>query len=198
MITKDQLKQIYPNAKEEAIEKYYIALIEAMKKFNINTPSRIAHFLAQLGHESGQLKYSKEIWGPTPTLAQRGYEGRVDLGNTEPGDGRKFMGRGPIQITGRNNYREVSRAIFGDDRLLDRPEILEQPEYGMLAAAYFWNSRGLNVFADKPESWFRFRRGDAKKPYNPIEWITLRVNGGQNGIVDRKDIYNRAKQVLGI
>ncbi len=75
----------------------------------INTPARAAAFLAQVGHESGQLRYLREIWGPTP--AQVRYEGRADLGNAQPGDGKRFMGRGLIQITGRKNYADCGAAL---------------------------------------------------------------------------------------
>jgi putative chitinase len=84
----------------------------AMQQYDITTPARQCAFLAQIGHESGGLRYTKELWGPTPV--QMRYEGRLELGNTEPGDGRRFMGRGLIQITGRANYRAVARLCVAE------------------------------------------------------------------------------------
>lgn len=106
-ITEAQLLRIYANASHRAGVSVP-ALNRAMERCQINTPAHQAAFLAQIGHESGQLKWVKEIWGPTP--AQSCYEGRKDLGNTEPGDGRQFFGRGLIQVTGRENYRRTGAA----------------------------------------------------------------------------------------
>lgn len=106
------------------------------------------------------------------------YGGR--MGNVEPGDGWKYRGRGLIQITGRDNYAACSKALFGDDRLLRNPELLEQPEWACMSAAWFWDSRGLNSLADK---------GD-------IVGITKKINGGTNGLEDRKALYDKALKVL--
>lgn len=151
----------------------------AMAEYQINTAARQAAFLAQLAHESGQLAYMRELWGPTP--AQLGYEGRSDLGNTESGDGERFKGRGPIQVTGRANYARVSHALFGDDRLLQFPELLEDPAIGCRAAGQFWHVHGLNDLADI---------GNFKR-------ITKLINGGYNGYDDRLKFYQRALSVLG-
>ena len=149
---------------------------DAMAEFSIDTPLRQAAFLAQIGHESGGLHYSSEIWGPTS--AQSRYEGRHDLGNTEPGDGFRFKGRGLIQTTGRANYQSTGDALGVD--LIGDPVQLAQPELAARSAAWFWQDRGLNELADTED----FRR------------ITLRINGGTNGIDERKRLYARAKEVL--
>lgn len=157
----------------------------AMDLFSINTPERQAAFLAQLGHESGGLRYRREIWGPTP--AQRGYEGRVDLGNTQPGDGLRYLGRGPIQITGRGNYRAcregLSKYTMRVPDFEAEPEKLETEQWGSAAAAWFWTDfKSLNPLADASD----FVR------------ITRRINGGLNGLDDRTRRWVAAKNALGV
>lgn len=155
----------------------YLPVIEAaMAEFDINTPARQAAFLAQIGHESGGLRYSVEIWGPTP--AQVRYEGRKDLGNVLAGDGFRFKGRGLIQTTGRANYAATGAALGVD--LISQPELLAAPELAARSAAWYWQSRGLNALADVGD----FRR------------ITLRINGGTNGLADRLALHEAAKAVL--
>lgn len=174
-LTEAQLLRIYPNASQRA-GVFVPALNRAMQRYQITTPARQAAFLAQIGHESGQLKWVKEIWGPTP--AQSRYEGRKDLGNVQPGDGKRFMGRGLIQITGRENYRKTGAALGVS--LLDKPELLEQPEWAAASAAWWWSNRGLNELADTGE----------------FEQITRRINGGLNGQRERLELWARAKEVL--
>ena len=154
-------------------------ILEAMAEFSINTSARQAAFLAQVGHESGGMKWSREIWGPTP--AQLRYEGRADLGNTQPGDGSKYRGRGFIQITGRNNYTEAGKALHLD--LVNHPEILEEPEMCALSAAWWWKSHGLNEMADDTS-------------LASFTQITRRINGGLNGLKDRVALWLTAKRVL--
>jgi putative chitinase len=151
-------------------------LLSAMAEFDINTPERQAAFLAQIGHESGGLHWKVELWGPTP--AQERYEGRRDLGNTDPGDGYKFRGRGLIQTTGRNNYTRTSKALGVD--LLKNPELLGQSPLAERSAAWFWKEHGLNEIADTGD----FRR------------ITKLINGGYNGYDDRVAKWETAKEVL--
>ena len=174
-ITTQQLLQILPNAGQSA-GVFVSALNTAMNHYQIVGLKRVATFIAQIGHESGQLKYVKEIWGPTK--AQARYEGRADLGNTVVGDGSKYRGRGLIQITGRANYVECAEALGLD--LINHPELLEKPQHACMSAAWFWASRGLNTLADA---------GSFSK-------ITTRINGGQNGAADRQALYDRALKVL--
>ena len=174
-ITSQQLLQILPNAGQVA-GVFVPVLNTAMSRYQIVGAKRIAAFLAQIGHESGQLKYMKEIWGPTK--AQAKYEGRADLGNTVAGDGSKYRGRGLIQITGRANYIACGEALDLD--LINHPELLEKPQHACMSAAWFWASRGLNTLADAGK----------------FDTITQRINGGQNGAADRQALYARALKVL--
>jgi len=174
-ITEQQLLQITPNAGRNA-GVFASALNLAMDRFQINTKLRMAAFIAQVGHESGQLRYVREIWGPT--AQQLGYEGRADLGNTVKGDGSKYRGRGLIQITGRANYVACGEALGLD--LINQPEQLEQPQYAAMSAAWFWSTKGLNKLADQGE----------------FVKITRRINGGINGLEDRQALYDKALKVL--
>ena len=147
-----------------------------MQRYQIVGRKRVAAFIAQLGHESGQLRYVREIWGPTP--AQAKYEGRADLGNTPPGDGSKYRGRGLIQITGRANYAACGEALGLN--LITQPELLELPQYAAMSAAWFWKQNGLNDLADRDQ----------------FNTVTRRINGGLNGLQDRLEIWSRARAVL--
>lgn len=175
MVTLTQLQKIMPFAGRRALL-YYRPLTDAMEEFGINTPAREAAFLAQIAHESGSLRYTREI------ASGAAYEGRGDLGNTEPGDGIRFKGRGLIQITGRSNYKRVSKALYGDLRLLKQPEMLEEVIAACRSAAWFWTDKELNTLADEQE----FRK------------ITRAINGGYNGQIERFEIYKVACQTLGV
>lgn len=174
-ITAQQLLQILPNAGQVA--GFFVPVLNtAMNRYQIVGTKRVAAFIAQIGHESGQLKYVKEIWGPT--AAQTKYEGRKDLGNTVAGDGSKYRGRGLIQITGRANYIMCGEALALD--LINHPELLEKPQHACMSAAWFWVTKGLNTLADAGQ----------------FDRITRRINGGQNGTADRQTLYARALKVL--
>ena len=174
-ITEQQLLRTIPNAGRQA-GVFVPVLTVAMAKYGITTRLRIAAFIAQVGHESGQFRWLKELWDPT--AQQSGYEGRTDLGNTVNGDGFKYRGRGLIQITARANYVACGEALGLD--LVNRPEQLEQPQYATMSAAWFWSTRGLNTLADQ---------GDFVK-------ITRRINGGISGLEDRQALYKMALKVL--
>ena len=175
LITQQQLLQILPNAGPVA-GVFVSVLNAAMVHYQIIGPKRVAAFIAQIGHESGQLKYVKEIWGPT--VAQAKYEGRKDLGNTVAGDGSKYRGRGLIQITGRANYMACGEGLGLD--LIKQPELLEKPKHACMSAAWFWATKGLSTLADAGQ----------------FDKITHRINGGQNGTADRQALYARALKVL--
>jgi putative chitinase len=151
----------------------------AMIQDEIHTATRQAMFLAQVGHESGSFQFTREI------ASGAAYEGRRDLGNVQQGDGRRFRGRGLIQITGRSNYAQASQALYGDDRLILNPELLEQPPAAAISATWWWKNRGLNEIADDGTD-LAFVR------------ITRRINGGTNGLDDRRTRWARAKAVLGV
>lgn len=174
-INEQQLLQILPNAGRQA-GVFVPALNAAMNRYGIVGTARAAAFIAQVGHESGQLRYVREIWGPT--AQQLGYEGRADLGNTVKGDGSKYRGRGLIQITGRANYEACGEALGLD--VINQPDQLEQPQYAAMSAAWFWSTKGLNTLADQ---------GQFVK-------ITRRINGGLTGQDDRQALYDKALQVL--
>ncbi len=172
MITAADLMAIMPQAKDYNVDKFWQPLNDAMEEFSIDTPARQAAFLAQIAHESGQLRYVREI------ASGAAYEGRADLGNTEPGDGILFKGRGLIQITGRANYAACGAALGCD--LIGNPAILEQPELASRSAAWFWSTHGLNQLADAGN----------------FERITRKINGGINGLADREQFWERAKTQL--
>ena len=130
---------------------------------------RIAHFLAQLMHESGSFRYMEEI------ASGAAYEGRADLGNTEPGDGKRYKGRGPLQCTGRANYRLFGRKIGID--LESNPGLAAIPSIGLHVALEYWKQRSMNALADADD----------------IVAITRRVNGGLNGFDDRKAQFAKVK-----
>ncbi|MPQ67121.1 MULTISPECIES: glycoside hydrolase family 19 protein [unclassified Pseudomonas] len=202
-ITQRQLLQILPNAGDQA-GVFVPVLNTAMNAYQIVTTQRVAAFLAQAGHESGQLRSVVEnlnygaqalvaTWPSrfTPDLAAQVarqpeqianivYASRMDNGDASSGDGWNYRGRGLIQITGRSNYRQCSLGLFGDERLLQQPELLEQPQWAAESAAWFWEQQGLNALADADQ----------------FNSITRKINGGLNGLEDRLQLWARARAVL--
>lgn len=177
-ISTQQLIQIMPMARQRA-GLFIAPLNAAMGEFDIDTPARIAAFLAQVGHETKQLLFQRELASgaayDTGRLA-------IQLGNTPEadGDGQRYKGRGLIQITGRRNYQLCGFALHLD--LIAQPELLEQPEYACRSAAWFWHNANLNALADQ---------GD-------FDRITKKINGGQNGRDERRALWATAKKVLGV
>lgn len=165
-------------------EKFAEALESARSRGALNTPERLAAFFAQIGHESTSLLDVRERWGPTP--AQKRYEGRRDLGNLQPGDGKRYMGRGLLQTTGRANYAALRDRLRADGIACPdfeaEPETLEQPEWAAMSAVDYWSMRKINDAADA---------GDFIR-------VTKLVNGGTNGLPDRKLRWERAKKALGM
>lgn len=168
------LKIIIPFAKMENINKYLPELIKLMPLFDINTPLRISHFIAQLAHESGSLNYVREL------ASGRQYEFRKDLGNVNSGDGVKYRGRGLIQLTGRSNYEKFQKYLGELPNIMEKPELLEQPHLAVMVSCWFWKDKGLNELADADN----FNR------------ITRIINGGTNGIDERRMFLSRAKKEL--
>lgn len=181
-LTLEVLSACMPRLKPLMGAYYLPALNAAMDEAKIDTPIRQAAFLAQLAHESGQLRYWAELWGPSE--AQKRYEGRADLGNVQTGDGFRFRGRGPIQLTGRRNYRVAGVALGLD--LESEPERVSEPETGFRVAGWFWKRNGLNVLADQC--------GDDPSAFDRV---TRRINGGLNGKADRDALFARARGALG-
>lgn len=134
--------------------------------------NRLAHFIAQLAHESGGFRYMEEI------ASGAAYEGRANLGNTQPGDGKRYKGRGPIQLTGRANYRTYGRALGIDFER--HPEIVATPSIGLIVALRYWESNGLNALADADD----------------VLTITRRINGGVTGLADRRAKLAQMKALL--
>ena len=186
MLTLAQLLEIMPHAGKDRAAQFLPHINSAMLEFAITTPARQAAFLAQIAHESGSLRYVREI------ASGSSYDNRADLGNTKPEavalaelagttPGRYYRGHGLIQITGYSNHLACSRALLRDDSVVSNPAVLERDDLACRSAAWFWDSRGLNAFADA---------GD-------FETITKKINGGLNGQADRLAHYERAKKVLG-
>lgn len=161
------------------IEPFYEWLELYMDLFKINTPLREAAFLAQIAHESGRFYLSEEIASgvryDTGSLA-------VKLGNTPQadGDGQRYKGRGLIQLTGKANYQRISKDLGVD--FLNMPQLLKEPEYAVLSACWYWDTRDLNTLADMRD--FRM--------------ITKKINGGYNGMEDREKLYNSLLKNYGI
>lgn len=172
MISKEDFAALNPRAQAGS----WTALEGAMLEFGIHSKARAAMFLAQVAHESGGFYYLTEIWGPTP--AQARYEGRLDLGNTQTGDGYRYRGRGFIQLTGRDNYRRIGKKLGID--LEGRPELASQVDIAARVAGYFWQSHDCNQLADA---------GDFMA-------ITRTINGGYNGVTERKALLERYQRVV--
>lgn len=171
-ISKLQLQSIYREAKPSLIDLFLEPINQTLQRFDLDTLERRRMFLAQIGHESGQLRYQEEL------ATGAGYEGRRDLGNTQVGDGVKYKGRGLIQITGRSNYALCALAL--DLPLLENPELLKSLPASIMSAGWFWNNNNLNSYCDK---------GD-------FYGLTKRINGGLNGINDRVLLYKRACEAI--
>lgn len=168
---------LYLRAGEQDVIELAQRICRIMANRNIDSPLRQAHFLAQIGHESGELRFKAEI------ASGDAYEGRLDLGNVQPGDGRRFKGRGLIQLTGRANYAEYAKAIGRETEILQAPELIEQDlELCVDVAGWFWSRKNLNTLADADD----------------LTAITKRINGGLNGLEDRRRLLTRAKSLLGV
>lgn len=173
MINARQLAAILPRCPGDKLEQYSRYITAAMVEAQINSVTRAAAFLGQLAHESGEFRWMEELADGSD------YEGRTDIGNTEPGDGVRFKGRGPLQITGRGNYRAASGPLGID--LVEHPEKAAEPEVGFRIAAWYWTTRRCNGLADSLD----------------FVGITRAINGGLNGYEHRLHYYRLALEVLG-
>lgn len=157
---------------------YALPLERACIAHGLTTALEKAHFLAQVAHESDGFRTATEY------ASGRAYEGRADLGNTQPGDGVRFKGRGLIQCTGRANYAAYSRWKYGDDRVVREPALLSAPEDAVDVAVWYWTVR-------RPDCQRRARLDD-------LEGVTRAINGGLNGLADRRAKLTRAKRLFGL
>lgn len=187
-----ELIAICTGARPDRAERFAVALTEAMALFEINTPARQAMFLANVGHETGGLKYLTEIWGPT--AAQERYEGRVDLGNIQPGDGRKYCGHGMLQVTGRYNHaaaRDRLRAHFSMLEIPDfeeSPEMLSEPKWASMSAGDYIERTSCQRFADV---------GDFDGYCDIINrGRKTAADGDSNGYEDRYRLYKAAMRAF--
>ncbi|MGE4161300.1 MAG: glycoside hydrolase family 19 protein [Vicinamibacterales bacterium] len=171
---KEKLGVVMPRALPQTVNRFYEPLVAGMKRHQITTPLRIAHFIAQIAHESASFRYTEEI------ASGSAYEGRADLGNIAEGDGPRFKGRGLIQLTGRANYTAYSEAT-GVDYLRAPQKIASDPFAAADVACWFWATHALNTLADRDD----------------VKAVTRRINGGYNGLDDRVEYLGRAKAVLG-
>jgi putative chitinase len=173
--TEESLRIIMPNALKANIQRYFTPLRDKMQGREIDTPLRQAHFLAQIGHESAEFTYTEEI------ASGAAYEGRADLGNTQPGDGVRFKGRGLIQLTGRANYQAYGNAIGMDLTKDDNAHLVAtDPELAVDVACWFWNEKNLNRWADEDN----------------IRKVTKIINGGYNGLDHRSQLLVRSRALL--
>lgn len=201
--TVDMLQQIMLTNKQ--VDDWFVAISNNLPKYDIDTMLRCASFLSQTCHESLEYTHLHEnlnykaasliaVW-PThfnasnasqyahhpEKIANRAYANRMGNGDEDSGDGWKYRGRGPIQITGKNNYEALSNALYGDTRLLDTPDLLETDmDISVCSACWFWDTHNLNQYADNSD----------------IEGMTKRINGGLNGLSDRIERYNNALTIL--
>ena len=207
MLTRAQLIAVMPNSAAVA-DRFLKPLNDAMSRYDIVTPARQAAFLAQLAHESAELRRTQEnlnyswerlrkvfpryfrtdaeaqTYGRQPErVGNRVYANRMLNGDETSGDGWRFRGRGPVQVTGRENYRKCGQALGMN--LESDPDRLLDPAVGCLAAAWFWHSRGLNSLADADDE-------------NGFREITRRINGGFIGLEERVHFWERARQTLGL
>lgn len=172
-VTREQVIRIMPAAKGR-VDSFLVFINRYAPEFGITTSLRMAHYLAQVAHESAELKYTKEL------ASGAEYEGRKDLGNTSRGDGVKYKGRGLIQLTGKANYKAYKEYCGFD--VVAKPELLEQPLGATRSSMWYWQTHGLNALADKDD----------------VKSVTKRINGGYNGLADREKYLTRAKKALGI
>ena len=201
-ITPAQIKLLLPSNKTSA--KWTDPLNNILNKYAINTVQRAASFISQTAHESGDYKllsenlnysaagllstFPKYFTAATAAsfarnpekIANRTYAGRMGNGNEQSGDGYKYRGRGLLQVTGKSNYLACSKAMYGDDRLITSPEMLETIEGAIMSAVWYWNSRSLNALADA---------GD-------VLATTKKINGGTIGLEDRQARYTKALTIL--
>lgn len=171
-ITSKLLRRLCPTAKQDIIEDIADYFNKHASAYDITTENRICHFFAQAAHESAHFQTLTEYADGSA------YEGRTDLGNIQPGDGKRYKGRGIFQLTGRSNYRLFGKRIGLD--LENNPALAQHPEVSVLTALEYWKDRNLNKYADNDD----------------INSITAKINGGYNGLDDRKNYLQSMKKLI--
>lgn len=217
-LTENTLKLIVPFIQDKNLKTFLPIFDILFPAYKINTKERVACFISQIAHESSSLNkiienlnYSAEglikvfpKYFPSMELAlqyqrkpemiaNKVYANRMGNGDESSGDGWKFRGRSLIHCTGKDNYRACSLYLFGDERLLKNPELLEEPENAVKAALWYWHSRKLNDIADLDKSFSIIIKGYKR---NKFEYLTIKINGGLNGYADRLEFYQRAQKYL--
>lgn len=176
VITESQVRRIMPSAPSDRVKEFVKSFNDWSDEFGINTPLRAAHYIAQVAHETGQLKWLEEL------ASGKAYEGRRDLGNTQPGDGVRFKGRGLLQTTGRANYQAYANSQYCNGDLMAHPEWLAKFPGAQKSSMFFWLKKGLSALADNDDC-----RG-----------VTKRINGGYNGYAQRAYFLRITKKVMGL
>lgn len=183
-INRSQLLRAVPDLYKPRLDEFVASFNMWAVPFGIDTPQRMAHYLAQVFHESGRLRYVEEI------ASGQQYEGRKDLGNTQPGDGRRFKGRGFIQLTGRANYQRFCASDLCTEDVVTHPEKVAAFPLNQVASMWFWQTRGLSAMADLDDG--------GPMGEDIVTRITRKVNGGTNGLADRKYLYRKFKKEFGL
>lgn len=191
-ITVDVLKAIAPSSKKTNY-KHLAGLALWMNHwfpiFDIDTKGELCHILAQLAHESDSFNAMEEY------ASGQAYEGRKDLGNIKAGDGIKFKGHGPLQVTGRTNHHLMGVKAGAPLKFIDNPKLLTTPEWGVWAACIYWTEKGLLDISNMPDDGVVWSK-KLNKNLSPLEYITWRVNGGFTHLSSRIEFYERAKSII--
>lgn len=194
VLTIDQLTNLVPACPAAQLKLLAPLMAAILPLYHIDTAARIGGFIAETAYESSNYTAFTEY------ASGAAYEGNKNLGNIYPGDGIKFKGRGLIQITGRNNYHDCSQAIYGDLRLLTTPTLLSEPDGAVRSACWYWTTPRLKdgssilTFCDQPETYTHIWN---QHSWSKIQWLSILVNGGLNGIAQRTANYQRAQKILG-
>lgn len=183
-ITKSVLLRAVPSLYIPRVDEFVASFNQWFIPFGIDNEKRIAHYLAQVFHESGALRYVEEI------ASGEQYEGRKDLGNTQKGDGVRFKGRGFIQLTGRANYTKFNAYDLCTEDIIKQPEKVAEFPLNQIASMWFWQQHGLNELADGDDG--------AKIGEDICRKITKIVNGGTNGLANRLYYYRRFRKEFGL
>ena len=180
-ITQKQLLDAVPGLYKARLDEFVASFNMFHAYFGLNTRDRIIHYLAQVFHESGSLRYVEEL----ASGAQ--YEGRKDLGNTQKGDGKRFKGRGFIQLTGRKNYQDFYNDGWCSDNIIAYPDLVTRYPLDQMVSMWFWDRNNLNDLADLDNG----ANGE-----EIVKRITKKVNGGYNGLSERAKFYNLFKKTI--